>query len=156
MQEEKTDAQNQSNIDAALEAAKKLQSCSEEEFIELSHIIGEALMLEQEQIEKETKVKMPDIKGLQAAKAFEDFIKDHFEDVKQFSKSYDWLGERISYDVIVPRIMVDDYPTKGLVKRFSQILEEAVDLDIGIETENPDYVGMIYLDVMFPAIIRTK
>lgn len=149
----KNDHLNRDN--KAFEAIERLFSePSEEAFLEDSRIIGKAIASEMKQRERSTYAKAPNIKSLQAAKAFESLVKEHFADVKSFERFYCDVSETINYDVIFPRLLLENLFSPGIVQKFAEILQEADGIDISIEKENPEMKGMIYLDISFPAVIR--
>lgn len=155
MQEQSKGTQNNEQKDEALEALDKvLHSESEEEFLENSMIIGKALNDEYQRREKATKVKAPNVKGLTAAKAFEDFVKEHFEDAAHIEKFYSKLSDDVTYSVFLPRVLVDNVLADGVMQQFAAILSEATGFEVIIETENPKYAGLLCLDITFPVIIR--
>lgn len=157
MQDNKDNAQeNKKMAIEAMERVMRGEISDDEEFAEAVDLIGSVLNEEYQEREQSTKVKFPHIKGLQAAKEFEEFVKNHFEDVKHFHKTYDKLGDEVSYDVILPRIMLENIFEDGIVQKFIEILKHSTGIDIGIEQERQEFLGCIYLDVGFPAIMRAK
>lgn len=148
--QEKKDAQNEAM--KALNDA--LESDSVEDFFKNSLIIGKAVKEEFEDREKATKAKAPHIKGLTAAKAFEDFVAAHSHDIKHFEKFYDELSDSITYEVILPRVLVENILEAGVMQEVAKILLEANGVDIGIESEKEEFAGMLYVDIDFPAIVR--
>lgn len=149
-----TNGKAQNNAEA-LEALRRiLDGESDDNFVNDLALVSEALREEYEERENKTNVKAPHVRGLQAAKEFEEFVQSYLEEVKFFNKTYDKLNDEISYDVILPRIMLENLFQDGIVQKFVRILKEATGIDIGIERERKEFHGCIYLDVGFPAILR--
>lgn len=157
MQDNKENAQKFDEAVKALERVMRGGNISDEELAESYDIIGKALNDEYEERERNTKVKMPHLKGLRAADDFEKFVKTHFKDeLLHFHKRMDTLGDEVTYEAIVSRILVENIFTPNVVQEFARILNEATGIDIGIETDDPKYAGNIYFDIGFPAIMRAK
>ena len=157
MQENNENAKKREEAIKALERVMRGENVDDEELTESLDIIGEALRDEYEGREQNTRVKMPHLKGLQAARDFENFVKTNFEgDLLHFSRTIDRLGDEIHCEAIVKRILVENIFTPNIVQDFSRILNESTGIDIGIETDDPKYAGNIYFDIGFPAIIRAK
>lgn len=153
MQDNKDTQNNQhDNVEEVL--SRLFNESSEDEFLADSKVLGAAVNAEMEQREKNTKAKAPHIAGLKAAQAFEEFVHKHFKDVKVFEKTPNAVFEDIGYDVILPRISLENMFVPGVMEEFAAILKEANGVDISIERENPDMEGMIYFDISFPAVIR--
>lgn len=159
MQENNKDAQNEKKkaVKAAIERIARGENETEEEVLSDLDFLGTALKEEYDAREFSTKAKMPHLKGLQAAKDFEAFVKTHFkDDLLLFNRTIDRLGDEICCDVIVKRILVGNIFTPNVVQDFSRILNEATVVDIGIESDDPRFAGNIYFCVAFPAIMRVK
>lgn len=159
MQENNKDAQNDKKkaVKAAIERIARGENETEEEVLADLDFLGTALKEEYDAREFSTKVKMPHLKGLKAADDFERFVKTNLKDeLLHFHKSFDQLGDEVTYEAIVSRILVENLLTPNIVQEFAQILSEASGIDIGIETDNPKFSGNIYFDIAFPAIMRVK
>lgn len=157
MQDNNENAQKRKEAIEALERVMRGGNISDEEIAESLDIIGEALNDEYQERERNTKVKMPHLKGLQAAQDFENFVKTHLkDDLLHFSRTVDHLGDEICCEAIVKRILVENIFTPNVAQEFSRILNESTGIDIGIETDDPKYAGNIYFGIGFPAIMRAK
>lgn len=127
-----------------------------EEFMEDSELIGKALIRDLKLSEANLSAKAIHFKGLLASRKFEDFVRDHFENVQHFERFHNEYLGHLTYDVILPRIIFSNLKTPDVMQEFASILGEAIDIDISTEKENPALEGMIYLDVTFPTILRIE
>ena len=138
----------------AHEAIDKLfNEISDEDFAESLITIGKGICTEVDEHNSKVKAKVLHIKGLQATQAFEAFVKESLKDVKKFDKFNDPIMGDVTYNVVLPRIYLANRRSDGIVQKLSEILTEATCVDISIEDEDPDYEGMVYLDVSFPTVL---
>lgn len=149
MQEKKDKAQEAKNA-----INKVLNSRTEEDFLQASIEAGKLLADEYNKREAATRAKAPHLKGLQAAKGFEDLVEECFEDVAHFEKFHDRVGDSVEYGTILPKVSISEKTFPGSMQRFIDILRASNGIDIGYEIENPQFAGMIYFDIGFPASVR--
>ena len=139
----------------AMEALDRvLNGESDEEFLKDTKFIGEALKKEIEVREKNTAAKAINLKGIKASQEFEGFMKGNFPEIKHFERFYDKYSNEICYDVILPRFSLENMYSEGIMQKLADILREASGIDVSTEKENPEFEGMIYIDVSFPTIFR--
>lgn len=142
----------------ALEALARFVSGESEDLQKDASLIGAGILKDVERREKETNAKMPNVKGILAAKKFEELVKRKFPDAIHFEKMYSEVTEDVGFDLIIPRLAffpLFNCDDAGNFECLKEIIQEADDLDIGVETENPEFEGNIYFDITFKVWIRT-
>ena len=124
---------------------------TEEEILEGIIIIGEAIASEMEKRNRNTAAIALNIKGLRAAIDFESFLKEFFPVVECYLKRYSEITETIIYNVILPKATRDRALLTEAIERFNRIRREAAEC---IAEADPEFPGMVYLYISFPAVIR--
>ena len=148
-------AQNNEREEAKAAIERILNGSSGEEFLADVDIVGKCLRHATEKQDAQTSVKAVNVNGVLAAKDFEDFVKQHCPTALSFERFYSDVTDSICYDLIIPRFLLDDRSGQQAFKKFSKIIENASAVDVAMEVENADYAGAIYVDVTFPAVIRS-